>query len=221
MIEAIAPGFTHMIRVTVSNNRVETDKNQVMITAKYIGLKGKTMSTLTKANVLLKSSPGTYKATPASVQKHRSPTWLKQAKFGIFIHWGLYSIPAWAPVGKAYAEWYWWRMNHQDDPAFAYHRDTYGADVEYDQFLNQWHPTQFDPRVWLDLIDQSRAKYYVFTTKHHDGIALFDTNVTDRSTVKLLQPNRDFVRDFMHISEQVYPHLKRGLYCKRFTRRFI
>lgn len=219
LIEAIAPGHTHMARVVVkhmsrSEIKQKKEATQVLITAQYIGQTGKPIHSLTKADVLFQSSPLLYKRTPASVQKHRPPTWLKQAKFGIFIHWGLYSVPAWAPVGKSYAEWYWWRVNHQADPAYVYHRNTFGEDFGYDQFLNQWKPTHFDPGTWLDLIDQSRAKYYVFTTKHHDGIALFNTNVTDRSTAKLLQPNRDFVGDLMRISETSYPHLKRGLYCE-------
>jgi alpha-L-fucosidase len=105
-------------------------------------------------------------------------------------------------------------MNHKDDDAFRYHKEHYGENFNYDDFLNQWKPTQFNPNTWLDLIDKSRAKYYVFTTKHHDGIALFDTHVTDRSTVHLLQPNRDFVKELLVVSESKYPHLKRGLYCK-------
>jgi alpha-L-fucosidase len=216
VIKSIAPGHTYMAHVTIEySSRLETNQaTPVKITAKYIGEKDKITSTVISTNVMIPVFPDSYKATAASVQKHRSPTWLKQAKFGIFIHWGLYSVPAWAPVGKAYAEWYWWRLNQPGDPAFAYHRDMYGEKFEYDQFLEQWKPTQFDARVWLDLIDRSRAKYYVFTTKHHDGIALFDTNVTDRSTTKLLQHNRDFVKELMHTSEQTYPHLKRGLYCR-------
>lgn len=105
-------------------------------------------------------------------------------------------------------------MNHKNDPAYDYHREHYGENFKYDDFLSQWKPALFDPHTWLDLIEKSRAKYFVFTTKHHDGIALFDTNVTDRSTTKLLQPNRDFVRELLSVSEAAYPHLKRGLYCK-------
>lgn len=105
-------------------------------------------------------------------------------------------------------------MNHKDDAAFQYHRQTYGENFEYDDFLNQWKPTLFNPHTWLDLIDKSGAKYYVFTTKHHDGIALFDTDVTDRSSMHLFEPSRDFVKELINISETSYPHLKRGLYCK-------
>jgi alpha-L-fucosidase len=141
---------------------------------------------------------------------------LRDSKFGIFVHWGLYSVPAWAPVGKSYAEWYWWSMNHKDDPTFEYHRQKYGENFAYDDFLKMWEPTHFDPFTWLDVINQSRARYFVFTTKHHDGIALFNTSVTNRSTSKLLPAGKDFVGEFMSAAEKLYPHLKRGLYCKCF-----
>src|SRR4051794_29927658 len=67
-----------------------------------------------------------YQPTEASLAGHQAPYWFQGAKFGIFIHWGVYSVPAWSPVGKQYAEWYW---NHMQDPAnavYAYHRETYG-----------------------------------------------------------------------------------------------
>ncbi|KAI7907516.1 glycoside hydrolase, partial [Cokeromyces recurvatus] len=153
-----------------------------------------------------------YNSTSVSVQRHRSPIWLKQSKFGIFFHWGLYSVPAWAPVGKSYAEWYWWNLNHKEDPVYEYHRNTYAENFEYDHFLNKWKPNQFNPYAWLELVHQSKARYFIFTTKHHDGIALFNTSVTNRSTIHLLKPPRDFVGELMKVSETKYPHLKRGLY---------
>ncbi|KAI8984373.1 alpha-L-fucosidase-domain-containing protein [Mycotypha africana] len=147
-----------------------------------------------------------------SVRNHRSPSWLKKAKFGIFIHWGLYSVPAWAPMGESYAEWYWWNYNQKNSSTFDYHHQHFGEQFEYDQFLNLWKPTNFNPDLWLELIDKSGARYYVFTAKHHDGIALFDTGVTKRSTVHLLNVSYDFVNELMRKSKADYPHLKRGLY---------
>lgn len=211
-IKAIAPGHTRSVRVIVQAN--STSSNTLVSVQWTLAGTSNSMRTIEAPLVLLQTSTTQFTSTPASVQQHRSPNWLKQSKFGIFIHWGLYSVPAWAPVGQSYAEWYWWRMNHKDDAAFAYHRQHYGEQFEYDDFLAQWKPTAFDPQGWLRLIDQSRAKYFVFTTKHHDGIALFDTHVTDRSTMHLLQPNRDFVKELMDVAETEYPHLKRGLYCK-------
>jgi alpha-L-fucosidase len=196
----IAPGHVHYAFVVV---RGHSDEDVTVSAA----------DTNTTFPLMLDREQGSYEATLESVTKHRPPTWLKQSKFGIFIHWGLYSVPAWAPVGKAYAEWYWWNM-HLDTPTLEYHRNQYGENFAYDDFLQLWKPTRFDPAAWLQLVDKSRAKYFVFTTKHHDGIALFNTSVTDRSTTKLLFPNRDFVDELMHVSETQFPHLKRGLYCK-------
>jgi alpha-L-fucosidase len=148
-----------------------------------------------------------------SLRSHIVPDWYKSSKFGIFIHWGVYSVPSWAPVGKNYAEWYWWNYNQRNSETYRYHRTVYGPEHEYDDFIELWNPNQYDPNAWLDLIDQSGAKYFVFTSKHHDGIALFDTKVTDRSTVKL-NPHRDFLDEFLKEAEDHFPHLKKGIYCK-------
>ncbi|KAF7724200.1 hypothetical protein EC973_001219 [Apophysomyces ossiformis] len=156
------------------------------------------------------SSATLTRSKPSSLQQHDPPAWLQEAKFGIFIHWGVYAVPSWAPVGKSYAEWYWWQMNQVGSPTYEYHRKMYGEAKEYDQFLKDWDPNRFDPHQWLDLVDASKARYYVFTTKHHDGIALFDTKVSRRSTPNFLK--RNFVRELLTVSQEKYPHLKRGLY---------
>lgn len=206
-IEAVAPGHINSVRVIV---QAHSTISNGLVSVTY-----PSNSKTTDINAVLSLQKiNQFEATSTSVQQHRSPNWLKQSKFGIFLHWGLYSVPSWAPVGKSYAEWYWWRMNHKDDAAFDYHRQHYGDNFEYDDFLAQWKPTEFDPHNWLNLVNQSRAKYFVFTTKHHDGIALFDTNVTDRSTMHLLHPNRNFVQELMDVAKKDYPQLKRGLYCK-------
>ncbi|KAL9541745.1 hypothetical protein PS6_010167 [Mucor atramentarius] len=208
-IKAIAPGHTRSVRVIVQAHTSSTLHRLVSVQYAHSGDNKNMMTIHTPLSL---QTTTRFESTSTSAQQHRPPNWLKQSKFGIFIHWGLYSVPSWAPVGQSYAEWYWWRMNHKDDAAFDYHRQHYGENFEYDDFLAQWKPTEFDPHRWLSLVDQSRAKYFVFTTKHHDGIALFDTHVTDRSTMHLLQPNRDFVKELMDTAERDYPHLKRGLY---------
>ncbi|KAI8066944.1 alpha-L-fucosidase-domain-containing protein [Gilbertella persicaria] len=147
----------------------------------------------------------------SSLQGHSVPTWYQAAKFGIFIHWGVYSVPSWAPVGADYAEWYWWNYHQKGSATFEYHRSFYGPDVEYDDFIQAWKPDRFDPVQWLDIIDASGAKYFVFTTKHHDGIALFDTHVSNRSSVQL-NPYRNFVKELFDVAQTHYPHLKRGTY---------
>ncbi|KAI8879202.1 glycoside hydrolase family 29 protein [Backusella circina FSU 941] len=230
-VEEIAPGHIQTTQVTVQYDSDHLQKQQknlsgngsnnnsvdMTITLLYQqeGNKDELFTTrILDTSLNLQNSVGNFSQTTDSVKQHRAPGWLRDSKFGIFVHWGLYSVPAWAPVGKSYAEWYWWSMNHKDDPTFEYHRQKYGENFAYDDFLKQWEPTHFDPFTWLDVINQSRARYFVFTTKHHDGIALFNTSVTNRSTSKLLSTGKDFVGEFMSAAEKLYPHLKRGLYCE-------
>jgi alpha-L-fucosidase len=127
----------------------------------------------------------TYQPTWDSVDKRPTPAWFNDAKFGIFIHWGTYSVPAYAPVlpGKlAYAEWYWNAMTHgKDDPkaddlqkgTWAFHQKVYGADFPYQNFAPQFRAELFDPDHWADVFARSGAKYVVLTSKHHEGFALW------------------------------------------------
>ncbi|KAI7880331.1 glycoside hydrolase [Lichtheimia hyalospora FSU 10163] len=149
---------------------------------------------------------------PSTIDKHEAPQWLQNAKFGIFFHWGIYSVPAWAPVGLEYSEWYWWQMNNPNDPTYRYHRDNYGEDFNYDDFVHARElASSLNTSAWLELVDDAHAHYFVFTTKHHDGFALWDTSTTNRSTMHL-GPKRDIVNELVTAARRDYPHLKTGLY---------
>ncbi len=127
----------------------------------------------------------TYQPTWESIDKRPTPAWFTDAKFGIFIHWGVYSVPAYAPVipGKlAYAEWYWNALTQgRDDPkasaiqtgTWAYHQKQYGADVPYQDFAPRFRAELFDPDHWADIFARSGARYVVLTSKHHEGFALW------------------------------------------------
>ncbi|ORZ24074.1 glycoside hydrolase superfamily [Absidia repens] len=211
-LDHLAPGHVSSldigIQLTAFNGDIEMDDLHFQVaTSQGVLLLDKTIQLSLPTQQQLVE----YHTTTTSLQQHQAPTWYQQAKFGIFIHWGLYSVPAWAPVGQEYAEWYWWQMNHPSDPTYEHHQKRYGRGFAYDDFIPMWQPTLFDPKMWLDLIDASRAKYFVFTSKHHDGFALFDTKVTNRSSVQM-QPHRDFVHDLITTSKEHYPHLKRGIY---------
>ncbi len=126
-----------------------------------------------------------YEPTWDSVDKRPTPAWFSEARFGIFIHWGTYSVPAYAPVipGKlAYAEWYWHAMtNGKDSPkadelekgTWDFHRKVYGADFPYQNFAPQFKAELFDPDHWANVFAESGAKYVVLTSKHHEGFALW------------------------------------------------
>ncbi|KIF72499.1 alpha-L-fucosidase [Streptomyces sp. AcH 505] len=152
-----------------------------------------------------------YLPTDDSLNSHQAPYWFQDAKFGIFIHWGVYSVPAWAPVGVQYAEWYWAQMQDPANPTYAHHRDTYGEAFAYDDFIPLFRAEKFDPRSWVELFRDAGAQYHVLTSKHHEGFALWDTKVSDRNSVKM-GPKRDIVRELFDASRRYAPELHRGLY---------
>ncbi|WP_407563653.1 alpha-L-fucosidase [Streptomyces sp. 184] len=152
-----------------------------------------------------------FEPTDASLGSHQAPYWFNDAKFGIFIHWGVYSVPAWAPVGKQYAEWYWQQMDQPDNPTFAHHRETYGEDFAYDDFIPMFRAERFDPRAWVELFRDAGAQYHVLTSKHHEGFALWDTKLSTRNSVAM-GPGRDLIRELFDASRRHTPDLHCGLY---------
>ena len=117
-------------------------------------------------------SAQTYKPNWESLDSRPTPQWYKDAKFGIFIHWGLYSVPAWGPKGS-YAEWYLNGINHGDSLRLAYHKEKFGEEFPYREFASLFKTEKYNPDDWADLFKQSGAKYVVLTSKHHDGFCLW------------------------------------------------
>lgn len=124
-----------------------------------------------------------YEPRWESLDRRPVPAWFQDAKFGIFIHWGVYSVPAWGRLGE-YAEWYWRRVNN-DDPKDAdwreFHATNYGADFDYRDFAPQFRAELYDPAHWADVFARSGAKYVVLTSKHHDGFALWPSAEAGRA----------------------------------------
>jgi alpha-L-fucosidase len=148
---------------------------------------------------------------PAQYQRFERPTpaWFQESSFGIFVHWGAYSVPAWAePIGELgtiestywfahnpYAEWYYNTIRIDDSPAQQHHREVFGG-APYDDFLDQWKAESFDPADLTDLFRRAGARYVIPTTKHHDGITLWDAPGTgDRNTARR-GPHRDLIGAF-------------------------
>lgn len=152
-----------------------------------------------------------YTATEDSLSAHETPDWYDGAKFGIFIHYGLYSIPAWAPVGGVYAEWYWHSMEQKGSPTYLHQLKTYGSKFQYDDFIARFTATKFHPRAWVTLLRQSGAKYFVMVSKHHDGYALFRTRYSKRNSVDS-GPHRDLVGALLSAARKYAPGLHTGLY---------
>lgn len=125
-----------------------------------------------------------YEPTWASLEQRKIPAWFHQDKFGIFIHWGVYAVPSYAPVipnsGYSYAEWYWYRLNEKQKDFLAFHDKNYGADFQYPQFESRFKAELFDPKQWADVFVRSGARYIVLTSKHHEGYALWNSAEADR-----------------------------------------
>jgi len=124
-------------------------------------------------------SQNKYLPTWESIDSRPIPAWFENAKFGIFIHWGLYSVPAWAPVTENvysnYSEWYWSRLNDKGDVADAFrkfHKEHYGNKT-YQDFVERFNAQMFNADQWADLFNRAGAKYVVLTSKHHDGYAMW------------------------------------------------
>ena len=133
-----------------------------------------------------------YEATWESLDARPTPSWWLNAKFGIFIHWGVYSVPAFAPKGE-YAEWYWERLRKPAGPGAsdsdakirretrAFHERVYGRDFDYSDFAPRFTAELFDADQWADIFVRSGAKYVVLVSKHHDGFALWPSREANES----------------------------------------
>jgi alpha-L-fucosidase len=125
----------------------------------------------------------TYEANWASLDQRPMPTWFLDAKFGVFIHWGVYSVPAWGKVGE-YAEWYWHHVA-SDKPEDAvwrdFHAKNYGANFNYLDFAPRFTAELFDATQWVSLFARAGIKYVVPTSKHHEGFALWPSAEASRT----------------------------------------
>lgn len=157
------------------------------------------------------SAQSPYKPIWESLDSHKMPQWYDDAKIGLSIHWGVYSVPGWAPRenGISYAEWYGYRMNEKDNPTAGYHKENYGADFRYDDFIPMWKAERFDPSEWTRFAKKMGAKYIFITSKHHDGFCLWPTKYTDRNAMNM-GPQKDLLGEFFKAGRK--EGLKIGLY---------
>jgi alpha-L-fucosidase len=146
----------------------------------------------------------TYEPNWESLDQRESPQWFEDAKFGIFIHWGVYSVPAWGPKDR-YSEWYWHDMQDKDGETWKFHERTFGAKTQYQDFAPQWKAELFDPDQWADVFARSGAKYIVLTSKHHEGFCLWPNAENWNWNSMDIGPHRDLCGD---LTEAVR---KRGL----------
>ncbi|NQT88758.1 alpha-L-fucosidase [bacterium] len=115
---------------------------------------------------------GKYEANWASLDARPMPEWFEDARVGIFVVWGPYCVPGWAPKGQ-YAEWYGNKMRRRGSATQQYHEKHYGKDSTYEKFGPMMKAEKWDPDAWADLFVQMGAKYVVFTANYHDGYCLW------------------------------------------------
>jgi alpha-L-fucosidase len=150
----------------------------------------------------------TFQPTWDSIDKHTVPQWFQDAKLGIFIHWGLYSVPAWAPptgeitkldpntmfAHNPYAEWYLNSLRIVDSPTYQHHIATYGKNFDYYQFIDSFNrqSKEWRPESWASLFKKTGARYVVLTSKHHEGFRLWPSTVVNpRAAGRRLNSERD------------------------------
>jgi len=131
-----------------------------------------------------------YEPTWESLKRYSVPEWYKDAKFGIFIHWGVYSVPAFGN------EWYPRNMYVKDSPEFKHHQKTWGHQSEfgYKDFIPMFKGEKWDPDVWVALFKQAGAKYVVPVAEHHDGFAMYNTDFTKWNSANM-GPCRDVIAE--------------------------
>jgi len=166
----------------------------------------------------------TYQPTEASLATHPLPDWYSDAKLGIFIHWGLYSVPGWAPVSHTdhdfasndyitndpYAEWYYNTMRVPNSPTQKYHREHYG-NADYYSFTKTFNDesAKWSPDQWSKIFSDAGARYIVLTTKHHEGFTLWPSQVPNPNQ-QGLHATRDIVGELTTSARKA--GLRMGLY---------
>jgi len=122
----------------------------------------------------------TYQPNWESLDSRPVPSWFMNEKFGIFIHWGAYSVPSWGPE-HSYSEWYQNGLQaDKDNVRKKFHKLHYG-DMSYYGFGPMFKADRFDPDAWAKVFEQSGAKYIVLTSKHHDGFAMWPSKEADKT----------------------------------------
>lgn len=129
-----------------------------------------------------------FMPTWESLKKYEVPQWYKDAKFGIFIHWGVYSVPSFGN------EWYSRNMYVQGSPEFKHHREKYGDQSKfgYKDFIPMFKAEKWNPDEWAELFKQSGARYVVPVAEHHDGFSMYASKINKWNAADM-GPKRDIV----------------------------
>jgi alpha-L-fucosidase len=176
-----APAYPQADAPTSNEPAAEIDRQWVKASAKYDGARNEILKHVDEVN-----ESGKFRADWGSLQQYAEPEWYKDAKFGIFIHWGVYSVPAFG------SEWYPREMYQEGSREYKHQIATYGPLTKfgYKDFIPMFTATKYDPEAWAQLFKDAGAKYVVPVFEHHDGFAMYDSGLSDW-TAKKMGPKRD------------------------------
>jgi len=156
----------------------------------------------------------------ASIDSRSVPGWFADAKFGIFIHWGVYSVPAYSPTRRdkvapfdRYAEHYWHQLLTKSTAQHFFenfHNRVYGPNVSYQDFVNDFKAEFFDPDDWATRFKAAGAQYVVLTAKHHEGFTLWPSSLSWNWNATDVGPHRNLLGDLTKAVQQ--KGLKMGYY---------
>jgi alpha-L-fucosidase len=166
---------------TAGESALAIDQAWQKASSKYDKQRNALLATVDKV-----STEGPFLPDWGSLTSYAAPEWYKDAKFGIFIHWGVYSVPAFG------SEWYPRLMYIEGSPENKHQVATYGPLTKfgYKDFIPMFKAEKFDAKEWAQLFKDSGAKYVVPVFEHHDGFAMYDSDLSDW-TVKKMGPHRD------------------------------
>nr|XP_059872081.1 tissue alpha-L-fucosidase isoform X2 [Delphinus delphis] len=132
--------------------------------------------------------PRRYTADWPSLDSRPLPAWFDEAKFGVFVHWGVFSVPAWG------SEWFWWHWKGEKLPQYeSFMKENYPPNFTYGDFGPRFTARFFHPDSWANLFEAAGAKYVVLTTKHHEGFTNWPSPVSWNWNSEDLGPHRDLV----------------------------
>jgi alpha-L-fucosidase len=132
--------------------------------------------------------PGHFSATWDSLSEYQVPDWFRDAKFGVFMHWGVYSVPAHT------SEWYPRLMYRKESPVFEWHRQHWGSQsmFGYKDFIPMFRGERWKPDELVDLYKKAGARYIIPVGEHHDGFPMYDSHLTEWCAAKM-GPHRDTI----------------------------
>lgn len=126
-----------------------------------------------------------------SLRNRTYPAWFQEAKLGIFIHWGVYSVPAYSGP-ESYAEWFLRGLQANDSLRIQFMHQNFGEDFSYRDFAPLWKAELFDANEWAELFEKAGARYMILVAKHHDGYCLWPSEYAPQWNSQYFQ-GRDFV----------------------------